>query len=109
MRLIARYELEPQRLSEEQIDSIVAEIINTIIQPKNGDTIVVTSVRTDEVVRSGVISFLYNLPIENVIRILKQYTMNGTERELYCKFEFYSKGQANFIPYQYWKEGVDSR
>ena len=47
MRLIARYELEPQRLSDEQIDSIVDEIINTIIRPKNGDTIVVTSVRTD--------------------------------------------------------------
>ena len=101
MRLIARYELEPQRLSEEQIDSIVDEIINTIIRPKNGDTIVVTSVHTDEVVRSGVISFLYNLPIENAIRTLKQYAMNGTERELYCKFEFYSKGQANDKPYQY--------
>lgn len=101
MRLIARYELEPQRLSEEQIDSIVDEIVNTIILPKRGDTIVVTSVRTDEVVRSGVISFLYNLPIENVIRTLKQYAMNGTERELYCKFEFYSKGQANDKPYQY--------
>lgn len=108
MRLIARYELEPQRLSEEQIDSIVDEIVNTIIRPKKGDTIVVTSIHTDEVVRSGVISFLYNLPIENAIRILKQYAMNGTERELYCKFEFYSKEQANYIPYQYWKEGVDS-
>ena len=108
MRLIARYELEPQRLSDEQIDSIVDEIINTIIRPKNGDTIVVTSVRTDEVVRSGVISFLFNLPIENAIRILKQYTMNGTERELYCKFEFYSKEQASYMSYQYWKEGVDS-
>ena len=109
MRLIARYELEPQRLSEEQIDSIVAEITNTIIQPKRGDTIVVTSVRTDEVVRSGVISFLFNLPIENAIRILKQYAIDGNEHELYCKFEFYSKGQANHTPYQYWKEGVDSR
>ena len=108
MRLIARYELEPQRLSEEQIDSIVDEIVNTIIRPKKGDTIVVTSIHTDEVVRSGVISFLYNLPIENAIRILKQYAVNGTERELYCKFEFYSKEQANYIPYQYWKEGVDS-
>ena len=108
MRLIARYELEPQRLSEEQIDSIVDEIINTIIRPKRGDTIVVISVHTDEVVRSGVISFLYNLPIENAIRILKQYTMNGTERELYCKFEFYSKEQASYMSYQYWKEGVDS-
>lgn len=109
MRLIARYELEPQRLSEEQIDSIVDEIVNTIIRPKKGDTIVVTSIHTDEVVRSGVISFLYNLPIENAIRILKQYAMNGTERELYCKFEFYSKEQANYMPYQYWKEGVDSQ
>lgn len=109
MRLIARYELEPQRLSEEQIDSIVAEITNTIIQPKRGDTIVVTSVRTDEVVRSGVISFLFNLPIENAIRILKQYAMDGNEHELYCKFEFYSKAHTNYNPYQYWKEGVDSR
>ena len=109
MRLIARYELEPQRLSDEQIDSIVDEIITTIILPKRGDTIVVTSVRTDEVVRSGVISFLFNLPIENAIRILKQYAMDGTERELYCKFEFYSKEQASYMSYQYWKEGVDGQ